>query len=71
MGIPCITLRNNTERPETINIGTNELAGTTPKKIVFLLKKLFSRKWKTGKIPELWDGYASHRIVKILNDLIK
>ena len=71
MGIPCITLRNNTERPETITVGTNELAGTSSEKIVFLLKKLFSKNWKTGKIPQLWDGYASNRIVKILNDLIK
>jgi len=70
MGIPCITLRDNTERPETISEGTNELAGTNPDKIILLLKQLFLKEWKKGKVPELWDGYASNRIVKILNDLI-
>ncbi|MGB8491898.1 MAG: UDP-N-acetylglucosamine 2-epimerase (non-hydrolyzing) [Bacteroidales bacterium] len=71
LGIPCMTLRNNTERPETINIGTNELLGTNPKAIKPALEKLFSGNWKKGEIPDLWDGKASERIVdhllKILN----
>ncbi len=66
LGIPCITLRNSTERPETVNIGTNELVGTDPKSIRLYLNKLFSGNWKKGKIPELWDGNASDRIVKII-----
>jgi UDP-N-acetylglucosamine 2-epimerase (non-hydrolysing) len=69
MGIPCITLRDNTERPETITIGTNELIGTNPKKISPAIKKLFSGNWKKGGIPELWDGKSAQRIVKILVDL--
>jgi UDP-N-acetylglucosamine 2-epimerase (non-hydrolysing) len=68
MGIPCMTLRNNTERPETISIGTNELLGTDPKAIKPALEKLFSGNWKKGSIPELWDGKAAERIVDhILN----
>lgn len=65
MGIPCITLRNNTERPETCIIGTNELIGTTPGVIKPILDKLFSGNWKKGSIPELWDGKTSDRIIDI------
>jgi len=71
MGIPCITLRDNTERPETIILGTNELIGTDPQAVKPALEKLFSGKWKKGSIPELWDGKTSERIVKILLDLIQ
>lgn len=63
MGIPCITLRNNTERPETITIGTNELIGTNPEAVKPTLEKLFSGNWKKGGIPELWDGKAAERII--------
>ncbi|MBO4603510.1 MAG: UDP-N-acetylglucosamine 2-epimerase, partial [Salinivirgaceae bacterium] len=66
MHIPCLTLRDNTERPETCSIGTNELIGTNPKNIVPALKRLFSGEWKTGDIPELWDGHTSERIIDIL-----
>tara|TARA_X000000368_G_scaffold419059_1_gene421902 strand:+ start:4535 stop:5623 length:1089 start_codon:yes stop_codon:yes gene_type:complete len=68
MGIPCITLRDNTERPETVIQGTNELIGTDPKNIKPALNKLFKNSWKKGSIPELWDGKTSTRIVdEILN----
>jgi UDP-N-acetylglucosamine 2-epimerase (non-hydrolysing) len=70
MGIPCMTLRDNTERPETISIGTNELLGTNPKAIRPALEKLFSGNWKKGSIPEKWDGKASQRIVEILKDIL-
>jgi UDP-N-acetylglucosamine 2-epimerase (non-hydrolysing) len=66
MGIPCMTLRDNTERPETITIGTNELLGTNPKAIKPAMKKLFSGEWKKGEIPELWDGKTSERIIEHL-----
>ena len=69
MGIPCITLRDNTERPETITIGTNELIGTEPSAIKPAMEKLFAGKWKEGSIPELWDGRTAERIVDILLDL--
>jgi UDP-N-acetylglucosamine 2-epimerase (non-hydrolysing) len=68
MGIPCMTLRDNTERPETITEGTNELLGTNPKAIEPAMKKLFSGEWKTGSVPNLWDGKTASRIVdKILD----
>jgi UDP-N-acetylglucosamine 2-epimerase (non-hydrolysing) len=66
MGIPCMTLRNNTERPETITLGTNELLGTNPKSIAPAMNKLFAGEWKRGKIPPLWDGKTSERIVEKL-----
>lgn len=69
MGIPCMTLRDNTERPETITEGTNELIGTDPKAIKPAMEKLFSGNWKTGKIPHLWDGKTAERIVDIIQDL--
>lgn len=68
LGVPCITLRDNTERPETITIGTNELIGTNPSAIKPALDKLFSGQWKKGGIPELWDGSAAERIVQYLVD---
>jgi UDP-N-acetylglucosamine 2-epimerase (non-hydrolysing) len=69
MGIPCMTLRDNTERPETVNVGTNELIGTNPNAIKPALDRLFAGEWKKGAIPELWDGDAAKRIVSILKDL--
>ncbi|MGC6433450.1 MAG: non-hydrolyzing UDP-N-acetylglucosamine 2-epimerase [Crocinitomicaceae bacterium] len=69
MGVPCITLRDNTERPETITIGTNELIGTNPEKIAPTLETLFAGKWKNGTIPELWDGKTAERIIDILLNL--
>ncbi len=69
MGIPCITLRDNTERPETCTLGTNELIGTNPDAIKPILDKLFAGQWKKGGIPELWDGKTAERIVEILTSL--
>jgi UDP-N-acetylglucosamine 2-epimerase (non-hydrolysing) len=66
MGIPCMTLRENTERPETITMGTNVLLGVNPKAIKPAMEKLFSGTWKKGSIPEMWDGKTGDRIVKIL-----
>jgi UDP-N-acetylglucosamine 2-epimerase (non-hydrolysing) len=70
MGIPCMTLRNSTERPETVDIGTNELLGINPKAIKPALEKLFAGEWKKGEIPELWDGKTSEKIVKHLIKLL-
>jgi UDP-N-acetylglucosamine 2-epimerase (non-hydrolysing) len=69
LGIPCMTLRDNTERPETITIGTNELLGTNPAAIPPAFEKLFSGQWKKGAIPDLWDGKTAERIVAHLLDL--
>jgi UDP-N-acetylglucosamine 2-epimerase (non-hydrolysing) len=69
LGIPCITLRDNTERPETVSIGTNEIIGTNPDNIASALSMLFSGSWKKGAIPPLWDGKTALRIIDALMDL--
>ena len=69
MGIPCLTIRDNTERPETVFIGTNELVGSNPKNLRKYMKKLFNGNWKKGGIPELWDGNTSKRIIDIIISL--
>jgi UDP-N-acetylglucosamine 2-epimerase (non-hydrolysing) len=71
LGIPCITLRDNTERPETVSLGTNELIGTNPNAIKPALEKLFGGVWKKGSIPTFWDGLASDRIINCLLNNIK
>ena len=69
MGVPCITLRDNTERPETCTIGTNRLIGTNPDAIKPALDALFAGQWQQGAIPPLWDGHTAERIVEILYSL--
>lgn len=69
MGIPCMTLRDNTERPETITIGTNALIGTNPEAIKPAMEQLFSGNWKKGGIPDFWDGHAAERIITHLLSL--
>jgi UDP-N-acetylglucosamine 2-epimerase (non-hydrolysing) len=59
-----MTLRDNTERPETITLGTNELIGTDVEKLREYLIKLFYGKWKQGNIPKFWDGNAATRIIQ-------
>jgi UDP-N-acetylglucosamine 2-epimerase (non-hydrolysing) len=66
LGVPCLTLRDNTERPETITIGTNELIGTDPSKLPPALGRLMAGQWKKGTIPPKWDGKAAERIVECL-----
>ena len=70
LGVPCLTLRDNTERPETITIGTNELIGTDPSKLPPALGRLMAGQWKKGSIPALWDGKAAERIVAHLSCLL-
>ena len=67
--VPCITLRNSTERPETITLGTNELIGADMEKLRKCLKEIVNNNWKKGTIPEFWDGNSSTRIVEILNTI--
>jgi UDP-N-acetylglucosamine 2-epimerase (non-hydrolysing) len=70
LGVPCMTLRNTTERPETVDLGTNELLGIDPRAIGPAMEKLFSGNWKKGNIPPLWDGLTSKRIVAaLLNEI--
>ena len=68
MGIPCLTVRENTERPITVELGTNEIVGTDSNKIINSAQKILSGKWKKGKIPPYWDGESASRIVKIIQD---
>lgn len=70
MGVPCLTLRNNTERPETVEQGTNELIGTDPAALAPALERLFAGDWKQGGIPPLWDGKTGERIVANLEKLL-
>jgi len=66
LGIPCITMRENTERPVTVDLGTNVIVGSNTNLIVTEVEKILQGKQKIGKIPELWDGKAAERIVEIL-----
>ena len=70
MKVPCMTLRDNTERPETITVGTNELVGTDPKNVAPYMKKLHNGDWKVGEIPHLWDGNTASRIVADLMKMV-
>jgi UDP-N-acetylglucosamine 2-epimerase (non-hydrolysing) len=70
LGIPCMTLRTTTERPETVSVGTNELLGTDSSAIQHALTRLLAGQWKAGSIPPLWDGKTSTRIVAVLEKLL-
>ena len=71
LGVQCYTLRDNTERPETITIGTNQLLGTNPSAIKPALQKLFSGEYKKGGRPPMWDGQTAERIVHHICELFE
>lgn len=66
LGIPCLTLRQNTERPVTVTRGTNRVVGTDPEAIYQNWRAVVEGRWPAGKLPELWDGRAARRIVRVL-----
>ncbi|MGC0774756.1 MAG: UDP-N-acetylglucosamine 2-epimerase [Candidatus Acidiferrum sp.] len=66
MGVPCLTLCENTERPITISEGTDQLIGTDPAKIIAAAKQILAGYGKPGRIPPFWDGHAAERIVGVL-----
>jgi len=66
LGIPCVTLRDNTERPVTISIGSNYLAGTDVSKLSKIVTDILNGRVKKSHIPPLWDGKSAERICKIL-----
>lgn len=70
MGVPCMTLRDSTERPETVTVGTNEILGTDPAALLAALDRLFAGRWKKGGIPDKWDGRTSERIIAVLEGLL-
>jgi UDP-N-acetylglucosamine 2-epimerase (non-hydrolysing) len=66
LGVPCLTLRENTERPITVSRGTNRVIGVDPAAIWAHWRRATGGQWPVGGLPELWDGQAARRIVKIL-----
>ena len=66
LGVPCLTLRTSTERPETVTTGTNEIIGEDFSVLANAFRQLQSGNWKKGSIPELWDGHAAERIISAL-----
>lgn len=68
LGVPCLTLRENTERPITVEVGTNELIGRDMNLLTAAVGKILSGHWKKGRVPPLWDGRASERIAAVVVD---
>jgi len=66
LGVPCATLRTNTERPITVEVGTNQLVGCDPRAIMTAHDAILQGGWRVGRIPELWDGKAAQRIARTL-----
>lgn len=66
LGVPCLTLREQTERPITVEVGTSEIVGRDPQTILRAIERVHKGEWKPGRVPELWDGRAAERIVSIL-----
>ncbi|HEY5308651.1 MAG TPA: UDP-N-acetylglucosamine 2-epimerase, partial [Casimicrobiaceae bacterium] len=66
LGIPCLTLRENTERPITVEQGTNTLVGSDRQAIVHGVAEILGGRGKRGRVPELWDGHAADRIASDL-----
>jgi UDP-N-acetylglucosamine 2-epimerase (non-hydrolysing) len=66
LGVPCLTLRTNTERPVTVTKGTNRVVGVEPAEIYAAWTQVRDGRWPAGEVPELWDGKAAGRIVRVL-----
>ena len=66
LAVPCLTLRENTERPVTIDVGTNQLVGTHTEDILAAYRKVMTDGAREGSVPQLWDGAAAQRIAAIL-----
>jgi UDP-N-acetylglucosamine 2-epimerase (non-hydrolysing) len=66
LGVPCITLRENTERPATVDEGTNTIVGSDPGRIMACYREIMTNGGKAGRVPEYWDGHAADRIADVL-----
>lgn len=66
LGVPCITMRHNTERPITCDVGTNMIVGNDPEKILSAAREVLDGQWRKGEIPSKWDGHTAERIVEWL-----
>lgn len=71
LGVPCLTLRENTERPVTVTEGTNLVIGSDPQRIIAECKRILNGGGKQGHMPALWDGQAAGRIVQVLREHFK
>lgn len=71
LNVPCMTLRTTTERPETVEVGTNEILGTDTARLAEALDRLFAGAWKSGRAPEKWDGRAGERIAAALEQILQ
>jgi UDP-N-acetylglucosamine 2-epimerase (non-hydrolysing) len=71
LGVPCLTLRENTERPVTVSFGTNTIVGTDPEKIVHEAEETIAGRGKEGRVPPLWDGRASSRIASVIEGWLR
>lgn len=71
LGVPCITMRNNTERPVTIEVGTNRIAGTAGEKIISACRDALTLGSRGYQIPELWDGHASQRVIDVIQKWLR
>ncbi len=66
LGVPCLTLRENTERPVTLEMGTNTLVGQDPRKLLSAAREILAGRAKKGRLPDKWDGRAAERIADII-----
>ena len=68
LGVPCLTLRNNTERPVTIEHGTNIMVGPDKARILDAFRRIMNGDWRPAGPPEYWDGHAAERIIRVIRD---
>lgn len=66
LNVPCLTMRDNTERPSTVEIGTNKLVGRDKKSILTAVDCILNGRWRRGRAPKYWDGRATERILKVI-----
>jgi len=64
--VPCLTMRENTERPSTVTLGTNKLVGRDKRGIIADIDQILNGRWKKGRVPRLWDGHATQRILQVI-----
>ena len=69
LGVPCLTLRENTERPVTITHGTNIMVGPHKTRLLDAFQRIMNGDWKPSGPPEYWDGHAAERIVRVIRDI--